>query len=121
MSNVSAYDRYLETYAGKRLLEEHSLSQTGMWQILGEDPNCDLGGHHHQPDLGLVEGKLADVIEYAVGLSSFWTWGGGGNIVLRSAPKKINPDANKQRRELEAQLRDAEALVASIAAKLKEL
>jgi hypothetical protein len=30
----------------KRLLEKHSVEEKGIWQIYGEDPNCDLGGPH---------------------------------------------------------------------------
>lgn len=117
----SKYERYLKTYAGSSLLEKYSLDQEGMWQIKGEDPNCDFGGHHYQPDLGLVTGKLQDVIEYAVELNSFWTWGAGGDIVPRSSPLKISPDANKRRRELQQKLREAEALVASLTEQLKEV
>ena len=76
-----AYEKWTRTcYGGKKLLEKHSLNETGMWQIKGEDPNCDFGGSHHNPDLGVVEGKLEDVIRYAVSLNGFWTWGGGGYI-----------------------------------------
>jgi len=117
----SAYDRYMQTYSGKQLLEKYPLSQEGTWQIRGEDPNCDLGGHHYQPDLGLVQGKLQDIIEYAVDLNGFWQWGSGGDIKLIDPPKKINPDANKQRKILQDQLVAAEAEVAAIAAKLKAL
>jgi len=104
MSKQSKYERFLGTYYGKNLLEKYSLDQEGLWQILGEDPNCDFGGYHYQPDLGIVEGKLRDVIDYAVELPGFWTWGGGGDIRLRNAPKKINPVENKRRAELKARL-----------------
>lgn len=117
----SNYDRYINGWAGERLLQSHSLSQTGTWRIFGEDPNCDMGGSHVQPDLGMVEGKLSDVIEYAVELSNFWAWGGGGDIVLLDSPKKINPDANKRRKALQAQLLDLEAEMAAVKAKLKAL
>lgn len=46
----------------------------------GEDPNCDFGGSHYQPELGTVEGRLEDVIRYAVKLPNFYTWGAGGDI-----------------------------------------
>jgi hypothetical protein len=82
---MKAQDRFKEwtrsSYSGKRLLEKHSLNETGTWRIRGEDPNCDFGGHHHNPDLGTVEGRLEDVIRYAVGVSGFYTWGHGGDIV----------------------------------------
>jgi len=75
------YQQYTTvSYFGRRLLEKHSLNETGHWQIYGEDPNCDFGGHHHEPNLGVVTGKLDDVIKYAVDLPKFWAWGGGGRI-----------------------------------------
>lgn len=73
--------KWLRTsYSGQKLREKHSLDEEGTWRIRGEDPNCDLGGHHHQPELGTVEGKLRKVVEHAVQLSGFYTWGGGGDI-----------------------------------------
>jgi hypothetical protein len=75
------YEQWIRTsYGGKKLLEKHSLNENGTWRIRGEDPNCDLGGHHYHPDLGTVEGKLEDVIRYAVNLPRFYAWGGGGDI-----------------------------------------
>lgn len=75
------YDEWIRTsYGAKRLFEKHSLSETGVWRIRGEDPNPDFGGHHYQPELGTVEGKLEAVILYAVNLPGFYTWGGGGTI-----------------------------------------
>ncbi len=68
------------SYGAKKLLEKHRLDEVGTWRIHGEDPNCDFGGHHFQPDLGVVEGKLSDVIKHAVKLPAFYTWGGGGDI-----------------------------------------
>ena len=58
----------------------------GKWMIQGEDPNPDWGGSHHNPILGYVEGKLDNVINYAIALPRFWQWGGGGRIT------KINID-----------------------------
>lgn len=74
------YLRYMNTWACKKLLEQHKLDETGIWQILGEDPNCDLGGAHHNPMLGYLEGKLENVIREAVKMDRFWQWGSGGQI-----------------------------------------
>lgn len=77
--------KWLRTsYGGQRLMAKHSLDETGLWQIKGEDPNCDMGGHHYQPDLGVVSGKLSDVINYAVRQNRFYTWGAGGDIIKLS-------------------------------------
>lgn len=80
-SNGVGIDNYLSSRSGKRLLENHSLQEYGVWKILGEDPNCDFVGYHHQPYLETVEGRLEDVVKYAVNLKRFYTWGGGGDIV----------------------------------------
>lgn len=74
-------DKYLRTYFGKKMLEKHSLDEYGQWEIFGEDPNCDFGGHHHTPYLQTVEGTLDAVINYAVELPAFWQWGAGGEII----------------------------------------
>lgn len=68
------------TYSGQELMKKHSLDEVGVWKIKGEDPNCDLGGTHYQPDLGTYEGTLKDVLLVAVDMGSFYAWGGGGNI-----------------------------------------
>ena len=73
------------SYSGVELLKNHSLDEDGVWEIRGEDPNCDWGGFHHEPKLGFVSGKLRDVIKEAVKMPQFWSWGAGGTI------KKITP------------------------------
>lgn len=103
MSNTKNYIQYTTvSWFGKNLLQNHSLDEIGIWQIKGEDPNCDMGGSHHQPNLGFVEGKLKDIIEYAVELRSFWTWGAGGSIVKIDKVKKIDTAENMRRNELNA-------------------
>lgn len=92
------FDKYINnTYNGNELLKKYSLDTEGDWHVKGEDPNCDFGGHHYQPDLGVYKGKLEDVVRYCVELSNFWTWGGGGDFELiaikkidRSSPEKLN-------------------------------
>ena len=63
----------------------------GTWRVYGEDPNCDLGGPHHEPDLGTFTGLYKDVVNKAVDLPGFFTWGGGGKIVKE---KTINLTGN---------------------------
>lgn len=77
-----SFERYVTTsYSGKKLLEKHSIFEEGTWQVYGEDPNCDMGGHHHEPYLGTFSGQLENVIHKAVNLAGFWRWGSGGRIV----------------------------------------
>ena len=111
VTQESNLDQYRRTYAYKSLLEKYSLDDTGIWEILGEDPNCDMRGYHHQPNLGYVSGKLSDVIAYAVELPKFWGWGAGGDIRQYIAPTvvTINEDTKKlrrDRRELQKQIAD---------------
>ena len=98
----------------KRLLEEHSGSDYGTWRILGEDPNCDLGGAHHEPELETVTGTYANVVEYALTLPSFFQWGYGGRIVKVATRHKnidkimTNPrikQLQEERKQLEARLK----------------
>lgn len=94
--------KYSETYSGRELLKKHNLNEYGIWQVKGEDPNCDFGGHHYQPDLGIYEGTLRDVIEIAVQLSGFWTGGAGGDIIKKNLEKvdKTTSIERRQKREL---------------------
>ena len=79
-SNKKVADYLCGPYAGRELLKKYKLDEVGIWEVYGEDPNCDLGGHHHTPKLGIFSGKLSDVLEIAVNLSNFYTWGSGGEI-----------------------------------------
>jgi hypothetical protein len=80
MVKETMFEKYQRTYGGVELLKKHSLDEVGLWEICGEDPNCDFGGHHHQPYIDTVHGKLKDAIEFGVTHKDFWQWGGGGRI-----------------------------------------
>lgn len=95
-------NKFVNTYSGKKLLEKHSLSTEGTWAVYGEDPNCDLGGPHHQPLLGYYTGKLIDVIANVESMNSFWQWGAGGRIELVSAVKVVDAEATRIARAREA-------------------
>lgn len=64
------------------------LDEYGVYHIRGEDPNCDFGGHHHEPDLGFLEGPLWAVINDAVEIHGFFSWGAGGKV-LPVFPRKV--------------------------------
>lgn len=112
-NNQPAIKRFRDTLSGKRLLDEYPLNTSGTWRIRGEDPNCDFGGHHYQPDLGVVEGTLSDVIEYAVDLKQYWTWGSGGDITPITV-KKIDSATNKRTTTLRQEAIDLVARLAEI-------
>lgn len=92
---------YEKTAYYRGLMLEHTLDEYGVWEVRGEDQNCDLGGSHHMPFLGRFEGTLSDIIDYAVDLPNFWTWGGGGEIRKSSAIKKIDNKTNIKRKKLQ--------------------
>ncbi len=116
---MSKVDDYFKTYSGRQLREKYSLNTTGLWQIKGEDPNCDFGGSHHQPDLGIVKGKLSDVLDYAVNLPRFWTWGGGGELIFIGEAQKIDPVTNQRRNELKAKEKALEEQLEEVRNQLK--
>jgi hypothetical protein len=72
--------RYENTREYERLLETNSLSDFENWMIQGENPNPDFSSSPYNPILRFVEGKLDDVINFAVSLDGFWQWGSGGRI-----------------------------------------
>lgn len=114
-------DNFKRTYSYRSLLEKHSLDEEGMWEIRGEDENCDLGGAHYMPRLGIVEGKLQDVINYAVALPRFWTWGAGGEITKISAPVKISAESTAKRLAAETKVKELESLLEEACKELKGL
>ena len=103
---------FRDTYSYKELVKKHSLDEVGVWEIRGEDPNCDFGGSHHSPYLATVSGRLVDVIESAVELPSFWTWGAGGNIRLVEIQSldMVNNKARlaKEKEELQKRIEEIE-------------
>ncbi len=92
--------------------------QEGVWEVRGEDPNCDWGGHHHPPYLGTFSGKYIDVVTMAVNMSSFWTWGSGGEIKAVKI-KKVDSISNLQRAKLKQELQDIELRATEIKKLLK--
>lgn len=114
----SNFDRYMSTYAGKHL--GYPLSEVSVWLVHGEDPNCEMHGSHISPKLGYFEGKLEDVIRYAVELPNFWQWGGGGSFEKAIPPTvtKISPTSLKERQEMLAKKAALEAEVAELQKKI---
>lgn len=92
----------------KRLLEKYSARESGTWRILGEDPNCDFGGHHHEPYLETVTGTYENVVDYALSLKGFFQWGAGGRIEKISATINVDKLNSKRVRELTAEKRKLE-------------
>lgn len=100
--------------------EKERAKEVGIWDIFGEDPNCDFGGHHSNPYLGTVEGSYEDAYAYAMTLAGFYTWGGGGYLTKKSEPQIINVEGfandGKERRkaELEKQMAELQEQMAKI-------
>lgn len=77
--NINRY--IIHSIKGQLLMKKYRLEQEGVWKILGEDPNCDMGGIHSQEDLGTYSGTLGEVLELAFNLPGWASWGGGGDIL----------------------------------------
>ena len=88
-------------------------NQVGVWEVRGEDPNCDFGGSHHSPYLGTFAGTLIDVVSMAVEMPQFWTWRDGGEIKLVTVVK-IDSAITSKRKKLKQELQDIEIRAAEI-------
>lgn len=73
-------ERFKQTYEWHNRLSKIDPKTDGLWEIRGEDPNCELHGPHHQPYLGTYSGTFEDVVAMAVEMAQFWQWGYGGTI-----------------------------------------
>lgn len=107
MEKESNLSRFSKTYSGGELLSKYSLDEEGTWEVRGEDPNCDFGGYHHEPFLGYYKGKLRDVIELAVELPGFWSWGSGGRII-KARPRKVTKVVAKVERRSDDEVKKLE-------------
>jgi hypothetical protein len=85
-----------------RLLKAYPSDTAGTWRILGEDPNCDWGGPHSEPELETVTGNYGNVVKYALTLPRFFTWGGGGRIIKVEAVKNVDELHSAKVKELKA-------------------
>ena len=99
---------YFQTHAGLKLLanldpEHRGVWQVGVWQVFGER---DEDGS--SPSLGYYRGMLSDVIDVAIRLPRFWTYGHGGEI--RRVPiNDIDSKEFKERERLKRVISDAQA------------
>lgn len=114
------YAQFMQTYSGQELLKKHSLDEEGTWEILGEDPNYDFGGHHHNPQLGIYTGRLRDIIDMAVEMRSFSTWGGGG-LIRKVNITKVDRNTVKLRNELANRERQLQEELSKVQQQLKSL
>lgn len=80
MKKAEFRKRILGRAKGDTWQPRYDEDEEGTWHILGEDPNCDLGGYHHEPDLGTFEGTFGEAVDHAMDLKGFFSWGGGGRI-----------------------------------------
>lgn len=72
--------QFLNSWEGKKLTKKHALNEFGIWQIYGETSTPDFVGSPHMPFLMTVQGSLDAVIDYAVSIDKFFTYGSGGKI-----------------------------------------
>lgn len=102
----------------ERLLQIYPADVDGTWQIYGEDPNCDLGGPHHEPLLGIVTGKYGDIVEHALQLGGFFNWGYGGRIV-RTNIVPVTQQTIQARNKLRAEREALQERLAEVERELK--
>ena len=108
---MTKFTNYVKTRPGT----SYTPDEQGVWQIFGEDPNCDFGGHHHQPLLDTVSGTYKEVVEYALTLENFYTWGGGGEVrKLRISTMQEVSD----RKQIAEKIKNLEAEISHLRAKL---
>ena len=81
---VNNLDKVMKCYGVRRSIEMYGLDKQGTWKLTSEDPNCDMGGYHHEPLIGYYKGTLRHVIKVASETSGFFGWGSGGSITLVS-------------------------------------
>ena len=98
---------------GRKLLKEYQPTEFGTWHIVGEDPNADFGGSHHNPHIAYVTGYLQEVVTLAVQSPRFYSWGSGGNIerieVLSVAEFMDTLKELEKINQLEQELKDLKA------------
>lgn len=118
MSEQNNYKRFLESYTGKELLKAHSLTEYGTWKVRGADSNCDFGGSHYMPEIGLFEGTLVDIIFHAVEMRGFWSWG-PGDITLIDKPVKITAESRAENLKKIDEVTQLEARLKQLKSELK--
>jgi hypothetical protein len=69
-------------FPGTATFLKYTMDTHGVWQIRGEDPNCDSAGMHGKPHICYIEGTYEDAIKRAARAKDFFTFGSGGSIEL---------------------------------------
>jgi len=110
--------------ARARLLNNYPSDDHGTWKIFGEEHNPDLSGPHNEPKLKTVTGTYKNVVEYALSLNGFFSWGAGGRIERKCCTTKLtNVDllVNPKVLVLQAERAKLEARIAEIQDELTSL
>ena len=79
------YEKFLKTHVADELFKKYSLNEVGIWKIFGG---------YGLTELELVEGKLLDVLFYAVELPNF------SGRIEKANPLKINNETDRYRADL---------------------
>jgi len=95
-------------------------TEEGIWEVLGEDTNADLGGSHQPPLLGYYEGTYRDVAEYAKTLRGWVAWGAGGSI-RKIKVMKLNPETIARKKQLENEKQNLENALQEVKNQLDSL
>lgn len=106
------------SYPGKELLKQHSLTESGLWEVRGEDPNLELAGAQQEPHLGVFDGTLEDVIKLAVELPRFWECGRHGGTIKKVSPVKVDFTTTVRVNEIRAEIATTKEQIKKLEAEL---
>jgi hypothetical protein len=97
------YFQYIDSPAGKALIQQHGLYTQGRWHIYGEFVEGSAQSYNfprdtqydYTPDLGTAEGSLGEAIVYATNLPQFWNaangkYAKGGKIYKSSSSPHVD-------------------------------
>jgi hypothetical protein len=101
----------------KRHLAHIPLDTIGVWEVIGEGDDRGYNG----TKIGLFSGMLEDVIYMAIAHPDFWSWGSGGEIVLREVTVIAHDPELKAQRIRAAEEADNQKLITERTALLAQV
>ncbi len=110
LMNREEMEKEVKEYLSSAYKTKYPLERYGIWDVHGDDPNCDLGGSHIQPFLGRFEGRFIDVLRYAVTMPRWRCWG-QGSVGLSAPVKKLTPADVIDKEDLVVKIKEKQAEV----------
>jgi hypothetical protein len=110
LPNHEEMEKEVKKYFNSAYKTKYPLERYGIWDVHGDDENCDLGGSHIRPFLGRFEGRFIDVLRYAVTMPRWRCWG-QGDVRLSAPVKKLTPADVIDKEDLVARIKEKQAEV----------